>query len=48
MSDFTSEIDELAKQNIQQWLSAEHARERLAKGKVDENIGPYITITARL
>jgi cytidylate kinase len=45
MTNHISGIDKLADHNIRKWVLTEHARERLARGKVDENVGPYITVS---
>jgi len=45
MSNHISGIDEFADRNIRKWVLAEHVQERLAKGKVEKNIGPFIVIS---
>ncbi len=39
------EIEKLAEKNVRKWTVAQHARDRLAKGKVEENVGPYIVVS---
>jgi cytidylate kinase len=45
MTEHSSTIAEKAHENIRKWLHARHAQERLAKGKVAENVGPYIVVS---
>jgi cytidylate kinase len=45
MPDHISEIAELANDNVRKWMLAECTHARLARGKVDENVGPYVIIS---
>jgi len=38
-------IDKLAGDNIRKWVLADYVHERLEKGKIDENVGPYVAIS---
>lgn len=45
MTKHISRIDKLANENIRKWVLDEHTYERLSKGKVDKNVGPYVVIS---
>lgn len=45
MTGDTRAIEKKAEENIRKWIQAEHAQKRLAKGKVEENVGPYIVVS---
>lgn len=38
-------IEEIAEGNVRKWVRAKHAQERLARGRVEENVGPYIAVS---
>lgn len=45
MTDHMHVSEALADRNIQKWLQAKHVQERLAKQKVEDNVGPYLVIS---
>jgi cytidylate kinase len=45
MTEHVPAIEKKAEENIRKCLHAEHARDRLIKGKVEENVGPYIVVS---
>jgi cytidylate kinase len=38
-------VERIAEENIRKWIRAKHTQERLAKGKVEENVGPYLVVS---
>ena len=45
MIDQTESVKQKAEDSVRKWLTAEHTRDRLAKGSVKNCVGPYITLS---
>jgi cytidylate kinase len=45
MTDRAASIERKAEDSVRKWLTADHARERLAQGNVADSVGPYITLS---